>query len=631
MQLSKIQEEIVNHDAGALLVEACAGSGKTRVLTERIRRLLTQERGNFSILALTFTNKAAEEMQNRLKDVKGIKDRAFIGTIHSFAMDLISHKKHIIGLKQMPHIFSEIKDRQEILTEAIEKNVFLFQNYLKKEPKEQTNFVNQKLEIISNIKKSLFHFDNQAQPIITEYEDYDLFENYNLILQDQNAIDYDDILLYAQRILSTPTVSDLYRRIYKYILIDEAQDLNDSQYQLIKTLCGTTFNNIMMVGDTKQSLYQFNYADIKIMEKYFVQDFGAERIKMKQNFRSAKQIINFANTLNPNSFDGQYAVFEGEAKVYNFIDDEQEASWVVQKIKELLAEKENPRTEIIGQEKFELIDGGISLSKIAILARNRYVFTVLKQKLEQDEELKNNFFLKESNTKLEFETDLLKLFDLGIVIITNPADNSHFNQLKNLLKITNPVVSKYNKISIERLIELESSISEEFKQPFTILLNVWQKLVKSETLIPQSLDILAEYAKVQTDENYRILLNEDIDYYKKIWANYLRKTNNISLSDFRRNIALGTILETKKEKELTLSTIHAAKGLEFEIVFIIGMTEGTLPDFRAKNIEEEKNNAHVAITRAKKILYISYPKKQKGYIKQKSRFLDGFEIELVSK
>jgi DNA helicase-2/ATP-dependent DNA helicase PcrA len=622
MQLSETQKQIVAHDDGALLVQACAGSGKTRVLTERIRRLLTGKKGNFKILALTYANKAAEEMVSRLKDVKNIKDRTFIGTLHSFALEVIRNKKHEIGLKEVPHIFENSADRKELLVEVIQNNYQLSSSYSSKSEKDQKALIDDSLNLISSKKRNLFfQGNNQFNDLTTE----ELFFNeYNDLLKSQNAMDYDDILIYAYQILSIPSVGDLYRRIYKYVFIDEAQDLNFAQYQLIKTLCGDSIKNIMMVGDSNQSLYRFNGSDPKFMQE-FANDFQAKKIIMNQNFRSSKKVIEFANTLIPKSIDANYTVFIGEAELCSFQNEAEEAKWVFNKIKALLEEKQ--RREKIGNEELELIEGGISLEKIAVLARNRYVFKELQKLLDENN---ISYYLKEPNERLVLESDLLNAFDLGLRILSNPLDELHFAQLCNLLKIGKVTNGKAYRSGFEKLSKLEQADTQNVNH-LEILLQVWQILDSDNKKVDKVLDLILQYTNGKISEaDEKMLILEDIEYYKSIWRIYLQKANtlNKSLADFRRHIALGSIIPSKKEIGLTLSTIHAVKGQEFEIVFLMGMVEGTLPDYRAKTpiqIEEEKNIANVGITRAKKLLYITYPNRKRDYYSQtKSRFLNSF-------
>ena len=255
MKLSQKQQQIVNHKDGALLVEAGPGSGKTRVLIERIKCLLTStKRGK--VLALTFSNLAADEMKDRLADDRFFEDqieRATVGTIHSFCLDLVQSRGNLIGLNADMVLFENEEDRRAVL-----KDVFMENSKLKDflaQDEDKSQFMQRILQLITEQKKKFVLPDDCAEnapfPLI--------YSEYNQKLLDQNAMDFDDILFFAYRILTeNPSVVRMYNSLYRYICIDEAQDLNFAQYQVVKALCGENFSNVMMVGDANQSIYGFN-------------------------------------------------------------------------------------------------------------------------------------------------------------------------------------------------------------------------------------------------------------------------------------------------------------------------------------------------------------------------------------
>ena len=223
-----IQEEIIEKKEGALLVMASAGSGKTRVLTERIRKLLNSQNERFHVLALTFTNKAADEMKERLETVPDIETRSFIGTFHGFCIDVIQKHGYAIGITEQPHIFEQNEDRTSILIQVFEKpeNWDLRKFYENKTPKEQQLFISNTLAYISLKKKNLkgierFGFldaDSENEKIQKMYKEY------NDLLVIQNAMDFDDVIINAYRIFADrPSIAKLYRKQYKYIFVDEAQ------------------------------------------------------------------------------------------------------------------------------------------------------------------------------------------------------------------------------------------------------------------------------------------------------------------------------------------------------------------------------------------------------------------------
>jgi DNA helicase-2/ATP-dependent DNA helicase PcrA len=262
-----IQEEIINHKDGALLVKASPGSGKTTVLTKRIKSLLSNQEAKFHVLALTFTNKAADELKDRLDDVRDIDKRAFVGTFHSFCLDIIQRHGYAIGLKEQPHIFEKNEDRTNLLIQVFEKpeNWDLRKHYENKNTREQQLFIINALAYISKKKKQLkgiekFDFlDNDKEKDLIQK----MYREYNDLLVLQNAMDFDDVLIKAYQIFTErDSIAKSYRKQYKYIFIDEAQDLNFAQYELLKVICNGEHKNVMMVGDIKQSLYHFNDSDI---------------------------------------------------------------------------------------------------------------------------------------------------------------------------------------------------------------------------------------------------------------------------------------------------------------------------------------------------------------------------------
>ena len=620
INLSEEQRELVYHKEGegSLLVVAAAGSGKTRILTERVNYLLTKKEVFFSVLCLTFTKKAAEEMKERLKNVPNIEERTFIGTIHDFALQFIISRRQALGFVEVPHIIEREQDRRKVVEQIVVENPILCNAYKNKDAKTQYTFIGELLNTISHIKKNL----NQTET--DDQESFDILNEYNQILRAQNMIDYDDILLLAYQLFSRSKAdARLYQRLYKYILIDEAQDLSFAQYHLLKALCGENHKNVFMVGDPNQAIHSYAEASTKYMLHDFIADFEADKKAITKNFRSSKKVIELANKIMLNGSRAEDAHYVGIAEVQAFADETQEAEWIANKIKSL----------IINEINNEEIEGTISFDKIAVLARNRFVFSNLENVLKEDDFFKNKYFVKKSIEGLELETDIIKVFDLGTRIVSNSFNQLHFQEILKLLKLKDnqPINSKNN---IDKLNSLLSLVSEEYTHKSFIinsLVNAWQMLQNEKSMFDVLKYLFDQINKnIEIEENEKALILEDIKYYENTWRDFLIDTNSNTknLVNFRQFIAIG-ITNNHKNKGLTLATIHTIKGLQYDIVFVMGMNDGTFPDYRAKTeqaIREEKNVAYVAVTRAKRWVYLTYPLSKKmpwgdNKPQQKSRFI----------
>jgi DNA helicase-2/ATP-dependent DNA helicase PcrA len=625
-KLSDAQERVKLHKEEALLVLAGAGSGKTRVLTERIKTLL--ETGTYHILALTFTNKAAEEMKSRLEDVADIQDRAFIGTIHSFCLEIINKQGYAIGLKEVPHFFDKEEDRKAILIEVFDCNIELRNIYLNKDDKERRNFIYEILDYISNKKKNLIEAipNNIAINGLIYYE-------YQELLKKQNAIDFDDVIFLAYRILADrPSIAKIYRRLYKYISIDEAQDLNFVQYEFIKLLCNGEHKNVLMVGDINQSLFHFNGSDIKYMKDLFRKDFDADIIELKTNYRSSKAVLKIANKIKPNSATIDPETPEGLFQIESFETDKEEANWVIDKIEELLSKKDD----------FKEIEGSITLEKIAILARNKFLFQSIDYELKKrnNEGRKLDYFFKKGTDVTDLGSELMILFDLGLSILSNNQDQLHYSKIQSILGFQQiKLLNKDN--GLENLKNLSVLIGNQENQiNYNLLIDAWTLLDKGVNNFSTALNNLEKSIEsiYKEKEDADIELDKmffDIKSFRELWKTYSRNTKVElkTLSHFKTQIALGITYIENNQKGITLGTVHSVKGLEYPIVFIIGLTQGAFPDFRAvqkggNELESEENAFYVAVTRAERFLYLTYPKNRETQYGMRSQNVSNFIKQL---
>ena len=606
VRLSPTQRSIVEDTAGAQVVLASAGSGKTRILTERIRYLLEHRKAHYKILGLTFTNRAAEEMRERLADIVDLSENTYIGTIHSFCQMIIESHGHTIGYERPPVIMERESDRISLMEEVLLNNPALSQYYQQhRSERKKRKYLYDLLDSISRRKRELLGTGPRMEDEGIRDEAELVYREYSERLAGQGAIDFDDILLLAYRILTErPQVARLYNRTYKYICVDEAQDLNEAQYSLIRILAGDN-GNVLMVGDPNQAIYGFNGSDRSFMLESFTRDFQVKTFEMRENYRSTKAVIRAANELFPESMDEARAPLRGLCEVWRLETEDEEASWVVDKIEELLVMRHHPE-----------IDGDISLNRMVVLARNRYVFMPLEKKLE---EKKIAFYLRRTGSVWEMESDIGRVFDLGLRILVNPMDRLHRGQLGEILGII--CTHEGDSTSgLDQLCSMGERITPTRRNEFDILLKAWTMADDDVNHFPQALACIRDYA-AQTAERpgeaaaaESALLMQDMTYLSDTWRRYAQENpmDRRSLGHFRNQMAMGLASPQAKENGLALATVHSVKGLEFDIVFIMGMVEGTFPDYRAvriggKALEEEKNEAFVAMTRAKRFLFMTWP------------------------
>lgn len=594
VRLTPIQQRVVDHGDGALLVEAGPGSGKTRVLTERVRRLLADSSGHFRVLALTFTNKAANEMVERLDDVPEIRKRAFIGTLHSFCMEVLANRGKHVGVDSLPNIFDSFEDRKHVLADAVRADPYL-STLLKAsgDTKQQQATLSRWLGRISELKNSLV-----IPSMVEDGDERMIYEGYDSGLRASAALDYDDLLLLTYRLFEErPKIAEFYQRQYRYICIDEAQDWNEAQYRLLVSLCGDTFRNVMAVGDPRQAIYVWNGADPKYLD-LFAERFSATRLSLNENFRSSRTVVHAAQRLDATYVvEGQLPVV-GEVNIAACENESAEADAVLAKLNELI------------EDGHPDVEGVISLGRCAVLARNRFVFKSLEVALN---DAGFDYYLATPGGAYRSESNLVEEFELALRVLSNPRDQLHKAVLTKAWGIPVPA-SDHSRTpsSLQPLSQLEQLATLATKGCAEA---VWKaicamKWSELNVHLTRSLDCLVSSAAVMPDEE-RALVLDDVAEWRKNWDFYVRSEagGNHTLTSFLGQMALGTT-QQPKQNGLALLTVHAAKGMEFDVVFLIGMAEGTFPDYRAHGaaLDEERRSAFVAVTRSKRLLYVLYPK-----------------------
>lgn len=585
-RLSAEQLEIVEHVDGPLLVVAGPGSGKTRVLTERIRNLLINVPGHFRILALTFTNKAADEMKERLQDLGSERDRAFIGTLHGFCLEVLTERGKLVGVEDSPNIFEQAKDRRDVLLRAIDEDPVL-QATIEDlaDSKERGKKIDQWLNWISYVK---------SHPITCAVIDDEfakrVFDAYEAGMRASNAYDFDDLLLLVYRLLVENTkLAELYRKLYRFVCIDEAQDMNEAQYAVICALCSDGFRNLMMVGDPRQSIYGFNTSGPEYMER-FGRDFEAKRVQLTANYRSSRAVVRLAQQLDPNYMVAMQLPIEGRATVLVGDDEQKEARLIADELERLFQQGDRD------------VEGGVDPSKCAILGRTRFALLAIEAELKE----RGIAHYKRLSANHENESELVEDFQLGLRLLANPKDRLHAAALAKRwgsVGVPSPAGE-----AVETIRSMANASPNSGARAVVEALSVITANPARLDLMP-ALKRLEQYAD-GLDEGGRQAVYEDVAVFRQEWDQYLRTSSGPKvLSSFLSSKALGATQKSVREG-VALLTVHSAKGLEFDVVFLAGMAEGTFPDWRAsqpREAAEELRNAFVAVTRSKRLLYLSYP------------------------
>ncbi|MCK4731513.1 MAG: ATP-dependent helicase, partial [Methanophagales archaeon] len=504
IRLSEAQRKIVQHGDGPLLVVAGPGSGKTRVLTERIRRLLNESKGHFRILALTFTNKAANEMKERLAEFPDIEQRAFIGTLHSFCMGVLANRGKSVGIDKLPNIFESYQDRMQVLLQAAMNDPEYpeLRHLLKGagNAKEREKLLSRWLEMIREAKNNLLlpeMLDNEINRKV--------YKAYNDALRASDVVDFDDLLLLTYRLFQErPRIADFYRRQYRYICIDEVQDLNEAQYQVLRAFCGLEYRNVMMVGDPKQAIFVWNGADPKYLN-LFERDFSAKKISMDENFRSSQAVVKAAKALDPEyEVEGQLPI-PGSIKLIVGEDEPHEVVHVLDYIQDLI---DNGHHDI---------EGAITWDRCALLGRTRYVLSAIEQELKT----RQLPYYKQLSTPHESESDLLQDFELCLRLLANPLDRLHLGMLLKRWDIREEDIPLLSSNGLDLLAALKKKVSGKDHDAVLLAIDAmeWTGL---EFKFRKAMDYLDSFAESKESQKERALILEDVKTWREHWKSFSR-------------------------------------------------------------------------------------------------------------
>lgn len=631
--LNKEQQQAVQHTEGPLLILAGAGSGKTKVLTVRIAHLLAQGVNPYEILAITFTNKAAKEMKSRVEGLVGdVANRIWLSTFHSFCAKFLRFElDNFLGYNSNFTIY-DTSDSQAVIKAAL-KALNLDDKYYP---------VGAMIGAISDAKNKLLFasdFRKQARDFYQQ-KVADVYEYYERELRKNNALDFDDLLLVAVKLLqSNEAVLDKYSKRFRYVMIDEYQDTNHAQYLLAKLLA-SHWKNIAVVGDADQSIYAWRGADIQnILD--FEKDYpNCTSIKLEQNYRSTKIILDAANAVIENN--------EGRPKK-NLWTDKTEGA----KIQHFTAQSEHEEAAFIGDTIAKKHDiHGVPYGDMAILYRTNAQSRVLEEAL-----IKRALpYTMVGGTKF-YDRKEIKDVLAYLRVLYNPFDDLSLLRIINVPKrsIGATTVAKlqdyarangtslFMTLTQLHLVDTIKGKTKEKLEEFGILIFTLVAEMEDKTV----LDILES---ILDRTGYLAQLEESTDPQAQARAENIGELLSVAkdfqdtnptgtVEDFLEQVALVNDVDSfeQEESKVTLMTLHAAKGLEFPIVFLGGLEEGLFPHSRTlmnpEEIEEERRLAYVGITRAEKELYISNATTRTVFGRTSSylpsRFIDEIPEELV--
>lgn len=599
---------------GPLLIMAGAGSGKTKVLTCRIANLLAHGVPPYKILAITFTNKAAQEMKNRAEKMIGTAAKdVWLSTFHSFCARILRIEIEHTGVFRKNFVIYDFGDSQAVIKECVKQlnlNTDRFSNVAGK---------------ISDAKNSLMDAAHYAEYIMQrkQVSDFDknvvaIYQLYEKKMIENNALDFDDLIFVTVRLFrDNEEVREKYQEKFKYLLIDEYQDTNMAQYILTKYLAAQ-HENICVVGDSDQSIYGWRGADYRNILNFNHDYPNATVITLEQNYRSTRQILSAANALIKNNSERYEKNLwtdneQGEPiKFIHCLSDRSEAAFVSKEIRRLVT-KEN-----------------YMYKDIAILYRTNAQSRVLEEKFMQSEIPYTIFGGLKFYDRKEIK-DILAYLRL----ILNPHDNV------SLMRIVNVPRRGLGPINMNRLV----SFSEEYDTSIFDIITDEEVLERVPQLSPKSKQSLREFAELIIDlaqrqknlkladfinlvldktgylaslkEGEEALKPENISRVENLSAfvnsavEFSSLNPDAAFEDFLSNVALITDFDTEEEEEskVSMMTVHSAKGLEFPVVFITGMEEGLFPHSNSlgerDTLEEERRACYVAITRAEKLLYMT--------------------------
>lgn len=616
--LNKEQIEAVKTIDGPVLVMSGAGSGKTKVLTTRIAYLIEEGIPSYNILAITFTNKAAAEMRDRVSNLIGDVS-SFIGTFHSLGVRIIRENHDILGL---PNNFTIIDsdDTNTIIKKLLKEMNLDSKQYSPSYVRNRISFIKNQMLTDGELDRL---FNTPMDKVVVE-----VYHRYNNKLKTSASVDFDDLLLLPVNLFKErKDILEYYQDKYRYILIDEYQDTNPVQYKL-SVMLSNKYKNIFVVGDMNQSIYAFRQADFRNISN-FEKDFkGAKVIKLEHNYRSTNNILSAANEVikhNTERKDLKLFSDNGDGvkiKYMRAYDEKHEIALVIDEIKHLLSE-------------------GYKNEDIAILYR-----TNAQSRAIEDVFLAKGIPYKVFGSYYFYNRKEIKDLISYLRLIYNPHDEISLRRVINTPKrgigesAIAAIEERAKQQNISMFDALETRKELEFKEIIEDLIKRSESLSLTE-LIDEVLERSGmkkelESSKALEDE----IRLENLMEVKSITASFEERTGSANLGDFLEEVSLIADISNHTEDGdvVTLMTLHSAKGLEFPVVFLVGMEEGLFPhnmSLMENNLEEERRLCYVGITRAKERLYLTNAKRRMLYGKENmnipSRFISEIDEKLIEK
>lgn len=635
MDLNPSQQAAVAFNTGPLLVLAGAGAGKTRVLTQRVHHLIQHHRVHPSrILVVTFTNKAAREMKSRLEQLLGEKtvQKVWMGTFHGVCLRLLRQEIERLGYARHFVIYDPTDQEKFMKTVMAQLDL---------DPRETRP--RQWLKKISGLKsQGLLPVDYRKQDLeFHELTLLKLYETYQEQMALHNALDFDDLLLLTLQLLKRfPDLQERYGNHFQYVLIDEYQDTNPLQFEVMRLLAQPQ-NNIFVVGDVDQSIYSFRHADFQIILRFQNDYANAACIKLQENYRSTRAILEAANTLiehNRDRFDKVLIGTRGQGSPINLkkvANEYQEADFVIAEIRKL--------------QQFGQYDYG----DMCVLYRTNAQSRLFEERLVQ-----GHIPHQVLGAFRFYERKEIKDLMAYLSVLYNPLDTLNLRRIINTPKRGLGIKTLQN---LDREAERQDQTLWDALSNTTVLEGVskkaqktliewvtWLKKLRSESLplatLIERIYLESGYeAELASDEESFESRDHNIQAFIQAAREFKTDTPEQELGDFLQHLALLSDVDSLKEKNqlVRLMTVHAAKGLEYPVVFVTGLEEGIFPHMRSiesenngddQPIEEERRLMYVAMTRAENELYLSCARKRmqhgEAHYQEASRFLEEIEAHL---